>query len=286
MPPATTSEAVFRKPSIIEKKPKAHQNNPDFSPLNQDFSGVPLLPPNSSPLFDSWVNEFQTNSAAPSPIGDFSLQSPIPGNLPNNGMNVLDTPLFDQHVLNSLHSPLGMGALSFFPDLNSNVSGNAESMLNRQQSSSHDIMSFVSNHTVNQQSPVHHSNSQFYPIQVKTESRKVSNSPTSASSSPTSSKRRDSGDTSGDENSLDPVALKRKKNTDAARRSRMRKVQKMETLEQRVSDLESDNSKLQMKLAVLESEKTNAQSKEVEYSLRIKNLENQLSEAHRALTRR
>ncbi|ORX99112.1 hypothetical protein K493DRAFT_313351 [Basidiobolus meristosporus CBS 931.73] len=275
MPPATTSEVVFRKPSVIEKKPKTLPNNPDFSPLNQDFSGVPLIPPNSSPLFDSWVNEFHSNSAAPSPIGDFSLQSPIPGNLPSNGMNVMDAPLFDQQVLNSLHSPMGMGALNFFPDLNSNVAGNSDSMLNRQHSNSQDIMSFVSNHPT--------SNPHLYPIRVKAESNKLSNSP---SSSPPSTKRRDSGDTSGDENSLDPVALKRKKNTDAARRSRMRKVQKMETLEKRVSDLEADNSKLQMKLAVLESEKTNAQSKEVEYSLRIKNLENQLAEAHRALTRR
>ncbi|KAK9710464.1 hypothetical protein K7432_008415 [Basidiobolus ranarum] len=201
-------------------------------------------------------------------------------------MNVLDAPLFDQHVLNSLQSPLGMGALSFFPDLQSNNGGNAGALLHRQQPNSHDMMPFISNHSGNQHSPIHHSNSQPYSINIKTEPRMISNSPTSPSSSPPSSKRRDSGDTSGDEHGLDPMALKRKKNTDAARRSRLRKVQKMETLEKRVSDLETDNSKLQMKLAVLESEKTNSQSKEVEYSLRIKSLENQLAEAHRALTRR
>ncbi|KAK9710463.1 hypothetical protein K7432_008414 [Basidiobolus ranarum] len=78
MPPATPSQMVFRKPSVIKKKPRLPQSNPDFSPLHQDFSGVPMIPPNSSPLFDSWVSEFQANPEAPSPIGDFSLQSPVP----------------------------------------------------------------------------------------------------------------------------------------------------------------------------------------------------------------
>jgi len=53
----------------------------------------------------------------------------------------------------------------------------------------------------------------------------------------------------------DELALKRAKNTDAARRSRMRKLQKMESLEQRVAELEAENAKLQTKVAVLESEK-------------------------------
>ncbi|ORX79618.1 hypothetical protein K493DRAFT_321025 [Basidiobolus meristosporus CBS 931.73] len=286
MPPATPSQMVFRKPSMLKKRPRAPQHHPDLSPLPQDFTGVPLLPPNSSPLFDSWASEFQAIPDAPSPIGDFSLQSPVPGNLPHNGMHVLDTPLFDQHVLSSLQSPLALGALNFFPDLHSNPAGNPDSLLGRQQTHSHDIISFAANSPETHSTSVNSPGQQTQAIHVKSESNGMSNSPTSTTSSPTSSKRKDTVDTSGDEQKLDPMALKRKKNTDAARRSRLRKVQKMETLEKRVSDLEADNSKLQMKLAVLESEKTNSQSKEVEYSLRIKSLENQLAEAHRALTRR
>ncbi|KAJ2726688.1 hypothetical protein GGI07_000411 [Coemansia sp. Benny D115] len=58
----------------------------------------------------------------------------------------------------------------------------------------------------------------------------------------------------GDEG-LDAAALKRKKNTDAARRSRMRKILRIETLEGRVSELETENSKLAQMLAAVEAEK-------------------------------
>lgn len=82
----------------------------------------------------------------------------------------------------------------------------------------------------------------------------------------------------------DEVALKRQKNTDAARRSRLRKVQKMETLELRVSELEKINGNLLMRVAVLDSEKMNLKVKESSYENRIKLLEEQLTEAHKALS--
>ncbi|KAJ2847089.1 hypothetical protein GGI22_006076 [Coemansia erecta] len=59
-----------------------------------------------------------------------------------------------------------------------------------------------------------------------------------------------------DEHSLDAVAaLKRKKNTDAARRSRMRKILRIETLETRVSELETENSNLSQLVADMEAER-------------------------------
>ncbi|KAL1925767.1 uncharacterized protein VTP21DRAFT_650 [Calcarisporiella thermophila] len=82
------------------------------------------------------------------------------------------------------------------------------------------------------------------------------------------------------------LALKRQKNTDAARRSRMRKLHRMETLEKRVAELEAENARLQVKTAVLESEKTSSELRDKEHMQRIKKLEEQLSEAHRALTAR
>lgn len=89
-----------------------------------------------------------------------------------------------------------------------------------------------------------------------------------------------------DEEPKDEAAVKRQKNTDAARRSRLRKVQKMETLEMRVSELEKINAGLLMRVAVLDSEKTNLKAKESSYESRIKVLEDQLSEAHKVLSSR
>ncbi|KAI9318741.1 hypothetical protein BX666DRAFT_1931175 [Dichotomocladium elegans] len=82
---------------------------------------------------------------------------------------------------------------------------------------------------------------------------------------------------------VDEVALKRQKNTDAARRSRLRKVLKMESLENRVSELERANTTLLLRAAVLESEKSALLAKESSYEQRIKNLEAQLFEAHQSL---
>ncbi|KAJ2798787.1 hypothetical protein H4R20_004691 [Coemansia guatemalensis] len=54
---------------------------------------------------------------------------------------------------------------------------------------------------------------------------------------------------------VDATALKRQKNTDAARRSRMRKILRIETLEGRVSELETENTRLADMVAKLEAEK-------------------------------
>lgn len=82
---------------------------------------------------------------------------------------------------------------------------------------------------------------------------------------------------------MDEAAIKRQKNTDAARRSRLRKVLKMEALEKRVADLEKANTTLLLRAAVLESEKSALLTKEASYEQRIKTLESQLAEAHQSL---
>lgn len=83
----------------------------------------------------------------------------------------------------------------------------------------------------------------------------------------------------------DEIALKRQKNTDAARRSRLKKLVKMEHLEERVADLEADNHRLNTRIAVLESEKAGLTSKDISMENRIRVLEAQLAEAHKALTK-
>lgn len=83
----------------------------------------------------------------------------------------------------------------------------------------------------------------------------------------------------------DLVVLKRQRNTDAARRSRQRKAQKMDTLEKRVLDLEVDNERLRLRTAVAESERANIEAKEKRSRVRILELERQLADTHKALLR-
>ncbi|KAI8844849.1 hypothetical protein BC829DRAFT_445928 [Chytridium lagenaria] len=79
------------------------------------------------------------------------------------------------------------------------------------------------------------------------------------------------------------VDLKRMRNTEAARRSRAKKMAKMDMLEIAVEKLEVDNSRLVVKLAILESDKATWRTKQEEYIARIAQLEMQLSESHQAI---
>ncbi|KAJ3099527.1 hypothetical protein HDU97_002970 [Phlyctochytrium planicorne] len=81
----------------------------------------------------------------------------------------------------------------------------------------------------------------------------------------------------------DSLALKRLRNTEAARRSRAKKMAKMDMLEVAVDRLEAENSRLVVQLAVVESEKTSWIAKQEEYVARIARLEQQLSESHQAI---
>ncbi|KAF8932970.1 hypothetical protein EDD21DRAFT_435958 [Dissophora ornata] len=88
------------------------------------------------------------------------------------------------------------------------------------------------------------------------------------------------------EEEADEIVAKRAKNTDAARRSRLKKLIKLEGLEAKVSDLEAANNALNMKIAILETEKNGFITKDAEQTARIAQLEAQLAEAHAALTNR
>ncbi|KAF9966948.1 hypothetical protein BGZ70_000637 [Mortierella alpina] len=88
------------------------------------------------------------------------------------------------------------------------------------------------------------------------------------------------------EEEAEEIVAKRAKNTDAARRSRMKKLIKLEGLEAKVSDLESANNALNMKIAILETEKNGFVTKDADQTARIAQLEAQLAEAHAALTSR
>ncbi|CAO3599971.1 unnamed protein product [Absidia cylindrospora] len=79
------------------------------------------------------------------------------------------------------------------------------------------------------------------------------------------------------------LALKRQKNTDAARRSRLKKLQKMETMATRVSEMESMHHRLLSRVSALESDKSLLLQKETDYLSRIQQLEADLSLAQQNL---
>ncbi|OBZ89371.1 Cross-pathway control protein 1 [Choanephora cucurbitarum] len=81
----------------------------------------------------------------------------------------------------------------------------------------------------------------------------------------------------------DLIALKRQRNTDAARRSRQRKAMKMDALEKRVMDLEAENERLRLRAAVAESERANIEAKEKRSRVRVLELERQLADTHKTL---
>ncbi|KAJ3113285.1 hypothetical protein HDU96_003589 [Phlyctochytrium bullatum] len=92
-------------------------------------------------------------------------------------------------------------------------------------------------------------------------------------------KKRPAGDDSED----DDVVMKRMKNTEAARRSRARKLARLESLEAEVNTLEHDKAALLVRLAVLESEQATFNQREADLNKRINQLELQLAESHRAM---
>ncbi|KAF9350767.1 hypothetical protein BGX26_011122 [Mortierella sp. AD094] len=113
-------------------------------------------------------------------------------------------------------------------------------------------------------------------------SRAASAAPASAPAKAKSSKKRQLTP----EEEAEEIVAKRAKNTDAARRSRLKKLIKLEGLEAKVSDLETANNALNMKIAILETEKNGFIVKDAEQTARIAQLEAQLAEAHAALTNR
>ncbi|CAB4474269.1 uncharacterized protein OCT59_006783 [Rhizophagus irregularis] len=119
-----------------------------------------------------------------------------------------------------------------------------------------------------------------------------SNTTSSASTSPlTTSLRTRNRKRSANEIDKDPIivadelAMKRAKNTDAARRSRLRKVKRMESLEKEVTILKNENIDLQTRIAVLESEKKGLEDKNAEKDARVKMMEQRLTEAHDRLVK-
>ncbi|CAO3650887.1 unnamed protein product [Cunninghamella blakesleeana] len=76
-----------------------------------------------------------------------------------------------------------------------------------------------------------------------------------------------------EDGTLDEDALKRRKNTHAARKSRLKKLLHIEHLEQQIHQLQAENAKLVLNNAVLESDKKSFLAKEIEYKKRIKYLE-------------
>ncbi|KAJ3107102.1 hypothetical protein HDU97_004795 [Phlyctochytrium planicorne] len=78
-------------------------------------------------------------------------------------------------------------------------------------------------------------------------------------------------------------AIRRKRNTEAAKRSRDRKNEKIVQLESHIKSLEGENSNLKIRAAVLQNDKDTLQNREKALNRRIIDLQTQLEEVHRSM---
>ena len=112
----------------------------------------------------------------------------------------------------------------------------------------------------------------------------VSSSSTAATTSTklgTRRRKRSIGEIGKDPHTIeDELALKRAKNTEAARRSRLKKMLKMESLQNQVNELKKENTGLLTRIAILESEKKGLEDKNSEKEERM---DQQLSETRKRL---
>ncbi|KAI7870469.1 hypothetical protein BDF14DRAFT_1704406, partial [Spinellus fusiger] len=79
------------------------------------------------------------------------------------------------------------------------------------------------------------------------------------------------------------IITKRQKNTDAARRSRQRKLLRMEALEHKVRQLEMNNQQLQSHIKASEQQRNQSAARVASGKERVKELEAQLAAVHVAL---
>ncbi|KAJ3212101.1 hypothetical protein HDU83_005127 [Entophlyctis luteolus] len=123
--------------------------------------------------------------------------------------------------------------------------------------------------------------------QTKGSPRNGSNNSTSTNNPAVRRKRRPapSSDDEDDDDAND-AAVKRQRNTEAARKSRARKAAKVCGLEQRVEMLEEEKGTLAVRVAVLQNEASAFAEREAQLKRRVEMLEKQLLESHRALVGR
>eukprot|EP00833_Pecoramyces_ruminatium_P006233 jgi/Orpsp1_1/1180265/evm.model.c7180000072723.1 len=76
------------------------------------------------------------------------------------------------------------------------------------------------------------------------------------------------------------VLIKRRKNTEAARRSRLRKAERIQVLTEIVHNLEEKNKEYTLKIAELQGEQANWIKKENEYTSKIKQLQDKLNDSN------
>ncbi|KAI8971096.1 hypothetical protein BDB01DRAFT_839707 [Pilobolus umbonatus] len=251
------------------------QMNPDvFTQLYQSLTPIMNTPQESSSMFDEWLKQdFLSEGSMDSPpeittpLDQFLMSPPFPSKEDTSEQTFKDN-LIDMDVSAILNSPIELSYPSTPAPMPIPQMTNLFADLGNSLPAALAALAAVAT-----------------PLPVDTPRvETVSPAVTSASTPIFSTATRTNTKKRAAEDVGDEIALKRQKNTDAARRSRLRKVQKMETLEVRVSELEKMNGNLLMRIAVLDSEKLNLKVKESSYENRIKLLEQQLTEAHKALS--
>ncbi|KAG2173432.1 hypothetical protein INT44_008784 [Umbelopsis vinacea] len=105
----------------------------------------------------------------------------------------------------------------------------------------------------------------------------------SESSSSVSSRKTTKQRSKRDGSSTKDIVTKRQRNTDAARRSRLRKALKLQSLENEVSELKAENITLAGQVSSLEARQAEFASREQTLKTRIQELESQLQGAQARL---
>jgi chromosome segregation ATPase len=105
----------------------------------------------------------------------------------------------------------------------------------------------------------------------------------SESSSSISSRKTTKQRSKREGSSTKDIVTKRQRNTDAARRSRLRKALKLQSLETEVSELKAENITLAGQVSSLEARQTEFASREQTLKTRIQELESQLRGAQARL---
>jgi len=291
-----------------------HNNNYDISPLmNSSITTTPSLIPSPMSYFDSpLVGSITSTSFNTSPnlepalrffpdlirpinMADEQQQQQQPlFQLTNTDIPSVTIPVDDDAItsttINNSSTNSKTTSLSSSPALNipwADTTNNTEDFIsdffnNNNNNNANNASTSTTNSSLTS-SPTTASSSSFNNSSKNSNNNNSSNNNSSSSSG----RKRSSEEVGKDPETIaSELAVKRAKNTDAARRSRLRKVMKMESLENQVSDLKNENSELNTKIAVMESEKKGLEHKNMEKDTRIRMLEQQLAEAHERLINR
>ncbi|KNC97574.1 uncharacterized protein SPPG_07047 [Spizellomyces punctatus DAOM BR117] len=202
----------------------------------------------------------------------------VPGFQPNPCMNPVRRNHNNDVSISSNNNVLGgIDRRASVPNLGSWMQDNTP----RSQHMNHIAPDQPSNNNHNNTNNIHMAGHQRKPSQQQQQQQPSS----TVTPTPTRTRARSHSDATPEGGSDEAaLQLKRLRNTEAARRSRLRRVARMDELEARIKEMEAENHRLVLRVASLENERVARESKSFADEQKIRKLEGQLSEAARYVT--